>query len=81
MPLVEIQDYGVLSLDFSPDSELLASGSAGGLVRFWSVDDDCNLIATLAGHTDVVSGVSFSPNGRFLASSSHDGSVRLWGIR
>ena len=35
-------------------------------------------IASLAGHSNSVSGVTFSPDGKHLASCGHDGRVKLW---
>ena len=52
----------VYSLDFSPDGQLLASGSADGNVVIWKASTG-SLLYKLEGHTDEVSSVSFSPNG------------------
>ena len=37
-------------------------------------------IATLEGHTGLVTSVSFSPSGKILASGAEDGTIRLWNI-
>jgi WD40 repeat protein len=70
----------VLSVAFSPDGQLLASGSWDDTVILWDVRTG-ERVRTLEGHTDDVNSVAFSPDGRLLASGSGDGTVILWGVR
>jgi WD40 repeat protein len=70
----------VLSVAFSPDGSILASGGEDRLIRLWRVSDG-RLLRLLSGHTEAVSQLVFSPDGTLLASGSRDGTVRLWGIR
>ncbi|MEL6408697.1 MAG: hypothetical protein AAFR81_30300, partial [Chloroflexota bacterium] len=64
---------------------ILASASADGTVKLWSVSGE--ELQTLPsernaneGHSDSVNGVSFSPDGQTLASASWDGTVKLWSV-
>jgi WD40 repeat protein len=66
----------VHSVSFSPDGQMIATGSYDNTVKLWRPDG--SLIKTLAGHKKPVRSVSFSFNGQLLASASHDGTVRLW---
>ena len=69
----------VISIAFSPDGKMLASGSDDDTVRLWNATTG-TLIHTLEGHTDDVNSVAFSPDGNTLASASGswNNTVRLW---
>ncbi len=65
-----------VSVAFSPDRELLASGSSDSAIRVWRLSDGS--LRTLEGHADSVNSVAFAPDGETLASGSSDGTVWLW---
>ena len=72
---------GVLSMAFSPDGTMLASGSEGGTVKLWNVKTD-EETATLRGHESWTGySVAFSPDGTTLASGSWDNAVKLWNVK
>ena len=67
----------VVSVDYSSDGMLLATGSYDGHVKLWTTDG--KLVERLSEpHDDPVLQVSFSPGGQYLASNSFDGKVHLW---
>ena len=70
----------VLSLAFSPDGTLLASGSRDNTVGLWDARTG-HLVRTLKGHSNDVNSVAFSPDSTLLASGSDDRTVRLWDAR
>jgi WD40 repeat protein len=70
----------VLSLAFSPDGTLLATGDAHGEIRLWRVADGKQLLVC-QGHTVWVVSVAFSSDGTMLASSGIDAMVKLWDVQ
>jgi WD40 repeat protein len=68
-----------ISVAFSPDGRLLASGSGDKTIKLWDVATG-SLVRTLSGHTWSVYSVAFSPDGRLLASGSLDATIKLWEV-
>src|SRR5437763_259524 len=67
----------VNSVAWSPDGQLLASGS-DAKTRRWRTAQWGTLLDAVKGHTDERRGVAWSPDGQLLASGSQDKTVRLW---
>ncbi|AFY38870.1 KAP P-loop domain protein [[Leptolyngbya] sp. PCC 7376] len=70
---------GVSSVDFSPDSQLLVSGSFDSTVKIWNLKGE-NL-QTFTGHQSGILDVAFSPDGKIIASASKDQTVKLWTLQ
>lgn len=70
----------VLSIDFSSDGQMLASGSTDKTIRLWNLRQPQVRTITLTGHIESVTSVAFSPDGQALASASRDTTIRLWNI-
>ncbi|WP_339385303.1 WD40 repeat domain-containing protein [Aetokthonos hydrillicola] len=70
----------ILSVAFSPDGQILATGDANGEIRLWQLDDS-KLLLVCKGHTDWVQSVAFSPDGCTLSSGSSDQTMKLWDVK
>jgi WD40 repeat protein/tRNA A-37 threonylcarbamoyl transferase component Bud32 len=71
--------YWVDSVAFSPDGQILASGSDDKTIKLWNIPTG-QLKTTLTGHSTPVNSVAFSPDGQTLASGSYDHTIKLWNI-
>ena len=69
----------VLSVRFSPDGQLLASGGTDRFVRVFQVTD-WKLRNTFEGHTHHVLDLAWQPDGRRLVSGSADKTVKVWDV-
>ena len=67
----------ILAFAVSPSRDRLASASADGTARIWTLPDG-DLAAILAGHENYVLDVAFSPDGEQIATASQDRTARLW---
>ncbi|MFN6028589.1 MAG: helix-hairpin-helix domain-containing protein, partial [Dolichospermum sp.] len=71
--------YSVNSVAYSPDGQILASGSGDDTIKLWNVNTG-NLLQTLEGHFNSVTSVAYSPDGQTLASGSWDKTIKIWQI-
>ena len=74
--ILEGHERTAISVDFSPDGELIASGSDDNTIKIWRKDG--KLVITLEGHRDSIRSVVWHPDGEMLASASYDKTVKLW---
>lgn len=72
-----VEEDIVISLCFSPNGALLASGNTSGTVQLWDIQSG-RLYRSFPGATDYVISLCFSRDGQSLASGSNDGTVKVW---
>ncbi len=83
---LEGHKYAVSSVSFSPNSQLLASGSMDNTIKLWNISTG-KLLSTLKaglffgdGHEKDVNAVAFSPDGSLLVSGGADNTIKVWKV-
>jgi WD40 repeat protein len=69
----------VSSVAFSPDGQILASGSEDNTIKLWDVNRG-KLRHSLIEHSSWVSSVVYSPDSQTLASGSEDNTINIWQV-
>ena len=63
---------------FAPDGSRILTASYDNTARLW--DRDGKPLATLKGHTDMVTSAVFAPDGGRILTASDDNTARLWDL-
>jgi hypothetical protein len=67
----------VNAVAFSPNGQMLVSGSTDKSVKVWDASGG-QLLQTLSSGSGVVTSVAFTPNGKRIVSGTFDRSVNVW---
>ncbi len=72
--------HGALqSINFSPDSKLIATSTKDGGVQFWTLNGQ--QIADFTVHQQKIRSADFSRDGLWFATASEDGTAIIWKVR
>ncbi len=77
---INAHNHWVNTVEFSPDTRLICSGSEDRFIKLWDVTNK-EMISSYEDHNKAVKSVRFHPDGTCIASASADHSIRLWDVR
>lgn len=72
--------YQVTTVTFNDTAEQVLSGGIDNEIKVWDIRKK-EILYTLRGHTDTVTGLSLSPDGSYILSNSMDNTIRIWDVR
>jgi WD40 repeat protein len=70
----------VISLAFSPNGEILVTGSADGSIILWDLETSDQIGQALIGASSSVTALAINAENSLLASGYADGTVLFWNI-
>lgn len=78
-PLASLESHtnSVFGLAYSPDEQILVSGSRDAQLKFWNTDD-YTLSENIVAHLFAINSLYFRQDGKFLVSCSMDKSIKIW---
>jgi len=71
--------FGVSTLRFTPQSEVLAIGGKDGRVSLWNLQSGAMVFESKK-HSAIVNAIAFSPDGKLMATGSDDRSAIIWEV-
>jgi WD40 repeat protein len=75
----ESGQLGAESLAFSPNGQILVTGSTDGSLKLWGTNSAL-LLASIEAHHGAVTAIVFTSDGKTMITSSSDGTVRFWNV-
>lgn len=72
--------YQVTAITFNDTAEQIICGGIDGNVKVWDLRKN-GVLYKMAGHMDIITGLSLSPDGSYVLSNSMDNTLRIWDIR
>uniref|UniRef100_A0A8D2LDK7 Autophagy related 16 like 1 n=1 Tax=Varanus komodoensis TaxID=61221 RepID=A0A8D2LDK7_VARKO len=77
----DAHDGEVNAVQFSPGSQLLATGGLDRRVKLWEVlGDKCSLKGSLSGSNAGITSIEFDSAGSYLLAASNDFASRIWTV-
>ncbi|KAJ3209001.1 U5 small nuclear ribonucleoprotein [Dinochytrium kinnereticum] len=80
-PVKTFQDrFQVTSTAWSEDASIVFSGGIDNEIKAWDLRKN-EIVYTLQGHLDTITGLRLSPDGNSLLSNAMDNTTRIWDVK
>lgn len=70
----------VFTVQYTPDGNLLLSGSRDARLKGWDVQSGYKQAAEIAAHLYAINHIEFSPDGKHFVTCSMDKSIKVWDL-
>jgi hypothetical protein len=77
---IDLSEYHITSVAFSPDGTKFVTGGSDRIVRLWASSTGEVLLPPFRGHDGPVQAVAFLRDGETVISASRDGSIKIWDL-
>lgn len=68
------------AVSFNDTAEQIYTGGIDNDIKVWDLRKN-ELLYSMKGHTDTVTGMALSPDGSYLLTNGMDNTLRIWDIR
>lgn len=75
---IEAHTNSVFTVKYSPDWQILLSGSRDAHLKAWSVSEDYQLHESVIAHMYAINHIAYSPEGNYFLTCSMDKSIKVW---
>lgn len=80
-PRIKGNNYGINSVNFSPDGENLVLAIASGLISIWNIETETEIATLKAENNHWLCGAMYSKDGkRILSAGPEEGSAHIWDL-
>lgn len=75
---IEAHKISVFTVQYSPDSRYLISGSRDAHLKVWDVENGYSLKESIVAHMFAINHLVYSPDGKHFVTCSMDKSIKVW---
>lgn len=76
--VIEAHSNSIFTVCYSPDYNVLLSGSRDAHLKVWNVAENYTLQESIVAHMYTINHISFSQDGKYFVTCSMDKSVKVW---
>eukprot|EP01084_Bolivina_argentea_P163938 285120_1 len=79
--LLHTENVAIRYINFSNDSQLMASGNDLGSIKIWKIYKGINVVTFESAHSKCITSLCFNKNNTQILSSSIDNSIKIHGLK